>query len=541
MLTIITMPQLGLLMKKGLVAKWFKNEGDRVEKGEFLFEVETEKITKKIESMASGILRKILVPKGYVVPVGEPIGVLAEPGEEIPGLDEMIKRAEKVVTKPTVPVVEKVEKPAVAIPEVKKPLVRVSISPRAKRLAEERGIDITQLTGTGPGGRIIEEDVLRAIEIMERAKALAPAIKEVIPMTGMRKTIAERLSQSYTTAVHVTITTEVDMTETIAFRESYLPEVEKAANVRLSYTHILIKAVAEALKRHPIMNSMIEGDQIKIFDDVNMGVAVALEEGLIVPVIRRADEKSLIEIASETEKLVEKARKGELTPDDVTGGTFTITNLGMLGVDTFTPIINPPESAILGIGRIVRKPVIGEGGETVIRPMMSLSLSFDHRVIDGAVAAKFLQTLTSILQNDPYSLAWVRRVTLTSDGSYVMKLQARKFTWMTDELERFGGTNKYPTPVEAFIGSILACFTSTIVYVAKTHYGIKIKNITADAQANPEKHITDLVMNISVKASSPEPISESIVKEILEISKEACRALRALSKEINLKINLTID
>lgn len=226
--------------------------------------------------------------------------------------------------------------------------------------------------------------------VIERAK--------VIPMTTIRKTIAERMKQSHLTAVHVTITTEVNMTEAAKFRKKLLSEIEIDANACMSYTDILVKAVAEALKEHRIVNSRLEGERIKILEDINVGVAIATESGLVVPVIHNADKKSLTEIALVTKELIEKARKGTLTLKEVIGGTFTVTNLGMLGVDTFTPIINPPESAILGVGRIVERPVVVDG-QIVARLMMPLSLSFDHRVIDGAIAAQFLQTLRQILEN----------------------------------------------------------------------------------------------------------------------------------------------
>jgi len=393
------MPKLGLTMKDGRIVKWLKAEGETVERGKPLLEIETEKITAEVEAPASGVLRKILVSEDSIVSVGELIAIITEPDEELPPLEEIIEKARKLVAAP-VPEVEEVEKPAVP-PVVEE---RVKISPLARKLAEEHKIDIRKIKGTGPNGRIVKGDVLRAIE---EAKAVptvpvAPTelvrITEVVPLTGIRKTIAERLSHSYREAVHVAMTTEVDMTETTRLRQRLLPEIEEKAKVSLSYTDMLVKAAAVALKKNPIVNSMLEGDQIKIIKDINVGVAVAVEDGLIVPVIRNADEKSLTEIASCLKNLTEKAKQHRLSLDDVSGGTFTISNLGRFGVDTFRPVINPPQSAILGVGEIKDKPVV-VNGQIAIRPLMTLSLVFDHRVFDGVPAAIFLKTLKEILEN----------------------------------------------------------------------------------------------------------------------------------------------
>jgi len=396
----VVMPKLGLTMKDGRIVKWLKAEGETVEQRKPLLEIESEKITAEVEAPASGVLRKILASEDSVVPVGELIAIITEPGEELPPLEEIIEKAKKPVAAP-VPEVEEIEKP-VAPPVAKE---RVRISPLARKLAEEHKIDVTKIKGTGPEGRIVKEDVLRAIE---EAKAVPPVpvappaelvrIAEVVPLKGIRKIIAERLSHSYREAVHVAMTTEVDMTETMRLRRRLLPEIEEKAKVSLSYTDMLVKAVAIALKRNPIVNSMLDGDQIKIIKDINIGVAIAVEDGLIVPVVRNADEKSLVEIALCLRDFTEKARQHRLSLDDVSGGTFTISNLGMFGIDTFRPIINPPQSAILGVGAINDKPVV-VNGQISIRPLMTLSLVFDHRVFDGVPAAIFLKTLKEILEN----------------------------------------------------------------------------------------------------------------------------------------------
>jgi len=363
------MPRLSLTMKEGTVVQWFKKEGETVMKGEPLVEVLTEKVTYDIEAPVSGVLRKILAFEGIEVPVAEVLGVITAPDEQL---------AEEII----------VEIPTKAAEEVEE---RVLASPAAKRLAKEYDIDIAQVKGTGPEGRIVEEDVKK---FAEESKT-GPRVREVIPLTGIRKTAAERVTLSAKTAPHSTITMEVDMTNATRLRE------EK----QVSYTDILVKAVAKALIEHSIVNSSLDKEQIKIFEDINIGVAVAIEKGLVVPVIHNADKKSLKEIASTLNDLIEKARTSKLSKEELAGGTFTITNLGMFGVEIFTPIINPPETAILGVGKVVEKPVI-VNKEIAIKPMMYLSLSYDHRVIDGAPAAQFLQKVKQYLEN-PHLLTYL--------------------------------------------------------------------------------------------------------------------------------------
>jgi pyruvate dehydrogenase E2 component (dihydrolipoamide acetyltransferase) len=369
-------------MKEGTVVQWFKKEGDPVKKGEPLVEVLSEKVTYDVEAPASGVLRKIVAAEGVDVPVAGTLGIITEPDEALPEIEEVAavappeKRPEKIEEKVSVPEEE----------ITKKVRERVVASPAAKRLAREHGVDLTKVKGTGPEGRIVEADVQR---YLEERMVLTPRVREVIPLAGIRKTTAERVSLSARTAPHSTITMEVDMSNAAKLREE----------TGVSYTDILVKAVARALEEHLSLNSTLEGEQIKIYEDINIGVAVATEKGLVVPVIRNANKKSLTQIASILKELVEKAREGKLEKKDVTGGTFTITNLGMYGVEVFIPIINPPEAAILGVGKVVEKPVIENKG-IKIKPAMHLSLSFDHRIIDGAPAARFLQRVKQILESE---------------------------------------------------------------------------------------------------------------------------------------------
>jgi pyruvate dehydrogenase E2 component (dihydrolipoamide acetyltransferase) len=398
--TFVELPKLTLTMEEGTIGKWYKKEGDRVEKGEPLCEVETEKTVDVIEAPASGVLRKIIFPEGSIVPVNKIIAVIAEPDEVIPDLERLIEGVEKAPGEKAeaLPALE-IEKPMEAIKEEE----RLKVSPVARKLAEEYGIDLKQIKGTGPEGRIVREDVLKAIEEVKVKVAVAPAVKVVrpIPLTGMRKVIADRLTYSARTALHVPYTVEVDVTEITRLFQEVRSEIEKKTGIRISYTDVLVKAAAEAIREHPIINSMIENDKIKILEDINIGVAVALEDGLIVPVIHNADKKSITEISATSKDLIEKARQKKLLTREASGGTFTVSNLGMFGIDFFAPIINPPESAILGVGRIVKKPVVLDDKIT-IRSIIALTLVADHRIIDGAAAARFLQTLKRILENPQY-------------------------------------------------------------------------------------------------------------------------------------------
>lgn len=379
MATAIKMPKMGLTMKTGTVAKWLKNEGDRVKKGEPVVEIMTEKITNTVEAPVDGVLLKIVAPKGAKLPIEAVLAVIGEEGEDISAL--LAEAPAGTAATPSV---------APAAGE------RFKISPAARKLAEEHGIDYTRIKGTGPEGRITREDVERAIAEGVRPADERPTL-EVIPYEGMRRAIGENMAHSWTVAPKVTHHTSVDMSAMLALRKNINNGVKEKEKV--SITDLLVKAVARALESKPRMNVTLDGEEIRVLKDINIGVAVALPDGLVVPVIRNVNQKSLYQVSKEIKDLAKRARRNKLQPDELTGGTFTITNLGAYGsVDWFTPIINQPESAILGVGRTVEKPVVRDG-QIVIRPMMGLSLAFDHRVIDGAPAAEFLKVLVDLIEN----------------------------------------------------------------------------------------------------------------------------------------------
>jgi len=383
------MPKWGYILE-GVIVEWLKKEGDKVEKGEPLFVVETEKVTEEVEAPRSGILLKILSPVGSVVPVGEVVAVIGGEEERL-AVEDLYSREER---KPAAP-----REVREAKPQAPRPVERRLISPAARRLAEEYGLDTSTLTGTGPGGRIVREDVLRAIE----ASRASPGIKgleiaETIQLSGKRKSISDRISKSAREAAQVTISMEIDATNMVAVHERSRHEGEAG----VSYTDLIVWAVGRALRENPLMNSTLEGNVIKIYKDVNVGVAVASDSGLIVPVIHGTDSRTLQEIASLRRDLVTRARQDKLSLPDVMNGTFTVTNLGMYDVDVFTPIVNPPQTGILGIGRIREKPV-AVNGKITISPVLTLSLSFDHRVIDGVPAASFLQRVRELLERSDFA------------------------------------------------------------------------------------------------------------------------------------------
>lgn len=444
----IIMPKQGLQMETGTVTQWLHREGDVIKEGEPLFEIETDKLTITIDASASGTLLKILCGEGEEAPVAATIAIVGEPGEDISGLLKEAgfaaeRGAEKADT-PAPAAAEAAAEKAEAAPAARRaPGDRIFISPRAKRIAEEKGIDYSAIPGTGDGGMIIERDLLayeagrpaitplaanvagiRGVDVsgvkgtgaggkitladlpaagaaQAPAAAAAPAPQRgtrTEAMNGMRKAIARNMLASKETNAQASHRMTVDMTAVIAMREAF-----KAQGIKISYNDIIIRVCAQILREMPVINSSIEGNSILYHDYANVGLAVSVPGGLIVPVVKDADTMSVAQIAEKTKELVDKAHSGTLTDAEYHGGTFTVTSLGMYDVDDFVAIINPPESAILAVGKISRTPVAvtGKDGteEIAIRPICAFTLSYDHRSIDGAEAAKFLQRMKLYLQN----------------------------------------------------------------------------------------------------------------------------------------------
>jgi pyruvate dehydrogenase E2 component (dihydrolipoamide acetyltransferase) len=439
MATTVIMPKVDMDQETGTVVEWLKLEGDAVEKGEPILVIETDKVAIDVESPASGILQGIQAKPEEVIPIGTVIAYILEPGEELP--EEVV--AQKVQT-PSLP--QAVTIPTAAVDFNVTPVARniaathnidltkiegtglrgkvtkrdvqtqlntlssynrsagkVCATPAARRTAREKEVDLKTVFGSGPGGRIQAADVLAVPVAVPEARTASEM--KVIPLQGMRRTIAERMTQSYQTTPHINFTVRVDMSRFEETRDRLNTKVEATNQSKVSLTALLVKVVAWALKLHPLLNSTLKDDGIHLLPDVNLGIAVALLDGLIVPVVHRADKKSIKEVANEVNELVTRARHGQLTPTDVASGTFTISNLGPFGIEHFTAIINPHQAAILAIGTVQQEVAVDEKDQIVLRPMMRMTLSVDHRIVDGAVAAHFLNDLREAMES-PDLLLW---------------------------------------------------------------------------------------------------------------------------------------
>ena len=463
----VIMPKLGQTVEEGRIVEWLKEEGDEIQRGDVLFTVETDKAVLDVESKRKGYLRRVLAQEGELLPVLTVVGIITRTEDEDYELPEGAEEGEVAETpeeapretgRETGPVSEE------ALSEVERAaqVGRIFASPRARKYAREHGVDIADVTGTGPNGRIVEQDVmnflasapkaspvakrmaeqldvnlreitgtgpmgrivkadvLAAAEVAEEEKAAevepeadqavetptpevpAAIVGERTALTGVRGVIAERMHASHVTTAPVTLTMEVDATDFVAARERLKANLADELGFNIGYNDLLIKVAARALRRFPYVNARLMDDEIVHLEAVNVGLAIDTERGLLVPNVPDADEKSLVEVATKIRELVERARQAKLTPDELSGGTFTITNLGMYEVDAFTPIINAPETAILGVGRIKAVPAVVDD-EVVIRQRMWLSLTFDHRLVDGAPAARFMQYIKRLIE-EPYLL-----------------------------------------------------------------------------------------------------------------------------------------
>jgi pyruvate dehydrogenase E2 component (dihydrolipoamide acetyltransferase) len=445
MATQVVMPKLSPTMEEGQIARWLKKEGDKVSIGEPLAEIDTDKATMEMQALSSGVLRKIIVNEGESAPLGQIIGVIGEADEDISGLLKQAPAAAsgsngKESTAASVEVSGSASESQVtpAVPEAshKDTSVkggqskevsnatqvgsaddskRMVVSPLAARMAAEAGLNLRAIQGSGPGGRIIKRDIESAIT-EQKAGAPATQLPEVQtrpaapsqpsevagaspfrdePTTQMRRTIAQRLVTSIGPVPHFFLTTEIEMDKAVEFRSSI---TQSEPGLKISYNDLIVRVAANTLIKHPEVNASYQDRSIRYYERADIGVAVAIEDGLITPIVRSADRKSLSQIAAEIREMAERARSRKLKPEEYMGATFSVSNLGMLGIDEFTAVINPPEGAILAVGAMTPKPVV-RNNEIVIRQIMRVTLSCDHRVIDGATGAKFLQTFKKTLEN----------------------------------------------------------------------------------------------------------------------------------------------
>ena len=458
----VIMPKLGQTMEEGTIVEWLKQEGDPVRRGEVIFTTESDKATLEVESPTRGFLRKILVPAAETVPVLTVVALITRTADEdVSGIEFQVSGvALRPYSKGLRSQVAEAIAPSTPEPEtlkpetLKRPSGRLFASPRARKLARERGVDLARVTGTGPNGRIVERDIVAYLETLPQATPVArrlagqagldlravqgsgpggritkddveQALSQISgpmlqvaepetlkpetlkPLTGVRAVIARRMAEGHQTTAPVTLTTEADATAFVELRERLKASLADELGFNLGYNDLLIRLVARALREFPYMNARLEeaggeAGVIRHLRDVNVALAVDTERGLLVPVVRDVDRKGLVEIAREVRELVARAQSGQALPDELSGSTFTITNLGMYEIDAFTPLINLPEAAILGVGRIKARPAVVDG-RVCVRQMMWLSLTFDHRLVDGAPAARFLQRIKRLIE-EPYLL-----------------------------------------------------------------------------------------------------------------------------------------
>jgi pyruvate dehydrogenase E2 component (dihydrolipoamide acetyltransferase) len=410
----VIMPKMGDAMEEGTLVRWLKREGERVKEGEPIAEIATDKATIELEAPASGTLRGIRVQEGATVPISTPLAYILAEGETLPEEGERDGKAEAPA--PQASAAAPAPAPAPTAPVSTEE--RIKASPLARKIAQEHGIDLQLVKGTGPQGRIVERDVLAYIAAQHApaqpvappmpapapTPTVAPPTPAPVPITTarseplnrLRQITAQRTTEVKQTVPHFYLTMEIDMENALALR-AQLNQLDE--NLRISVNDLIVKACAVALERHPLVNASYRDGQIVYPDGIHIGVAVAVDEGLLVAVVRHCEGKSLARIAQESRTLVQKAREGKLLPDEMTGNTFTVSNLGMFDIDEFAAIINPPASAILAVGAVKKQPVVMDDGTMVPRARMKVTLSCDHRVLDGATGARFLQELKRVLEN----------------------------------------------------------------------------------------------------------------------------------------------
>lgn len=400
MAVAVQLPALSPTMKDGRITKWLKNEGDKITSGTEIAELETDKSNLAIEAYDDGVLLKILVKAGDSAPVGSTIAWIGKAGEAIPETPPVAAAPAAAPVAPAAAVPAKAAPVAAAPVAPPAPVGRLRASPLAKKVAETQGVDLSGVQGSGPNGRIVRRDVEAAMEKKPAGGAIVFARASgvrlpptTIPVTQMRRVIAQRLTEVKPGVPHFYLNVDIEMDQALKLREE-----AKAQELKISVNDVLVKAVAVAVRRFPRINQVFAGDVIQQLQNVDVGIAVAIEDGLITPIVKDADQKGLVEIAAEVRDLAERAKKKALKPDEYTGGSITISNLGMFGIDSFIAVINPPQASILAVGKVEAKVVVRDG-QMVIRQMMSMTFSGDHRVVDGAVGAQFLQVVRDLLEH----------------------------------------------------------------------------------------------------------------------------------------------
>ena len=599
---IVRMPKLGMEMQEGTLLEWRVEAGDSVAEGDVIAEIESEKTTAEVEAREAGTLRRVFLEPGESVPPGGPIGIVADPDAEIDSLLEeaAVDGESDPDTAPPSgdePSADTAEQPAPTQPPTtdgeaadEEATVRASpraerraaeldvdltavegtgpngaitaddvevaaeheparASPRAERRAEELGVDLASVSGSGPGGAITADDVEAAATGPAAPDDDGPASLTVAserPLDGMRRTIATRLGESYREAVHVTEHRKADAEALFAATDA----AEDALGVDVSLPDVLLVAISAALTEHPAFNARFEDDVHRLYEEHNIGMAVDIDAGLIAPVIPDVGEKSLATIASDRRAITGRALEGDYTMDDLANGTFTVTNLGVLGVESFDPVINPPQIAILGVNAVTDLAVQGADGDVEFRRHLPLDLSFDHRIVDGADAARFLDTLVGHIE-DPWPLLpeEIPRVDTAEDGATEMpgrsvsaaltaglrgRVAAGSFEVPFDEPESVGGSGSAPTPVDLFLASLAACMVESIRYQAVEKLDLELSDLRVDASADPD---SGPVESIAVDVHLDVDADPETVERLVELGKRGCHVSQLVDPEIPFELD----
>lgn len=574
---IVRMPKLGMEMKQGTLLEWLFDEGDVVAEGEVIAEIESEKTTAEVEAREDGMLRRTYLEPGETVEPGDPIAIVAGAEEDLADLEaEAGVATDREGESGSAGDGEAAASAADAEAERSRESedgedadgadeggaeradadsTAVKASPRARQRAEELEVDLTGLEGTGPGGAVTAEDVEAAAAATptggEAGETDGPApltIREERTLDGMRQTIAKRLGQSYREAVHVTEHRTADAGALLAAADA----AEDALGVDVSVPDVLLVAVASTLEEHPAFNARYEEDVHVLYDEQNVGIAVDIGDGLIAPVIPDVGERTLEEVATTRRELTRRALDGEYTMDDLANGTFTVTNLGVLGVEAFNPVINPPQIAILGVDALTEAVVPdGEGGVTV-RPRLPLDLSFDHRIVDGADAARFLDTLVGHLE-DPWPLLPEevraaagpesgegeettmpgRSVTARLEEGLAGTVRAGSFRVPFDEPTAVGGSETGPTPVDLFLGSLAACLLESLRYQAVEKRDVELEDATVVAEAEPER---GPVEGLSVTVEVASPADDETVDRLVKMAERGCHVSQLIDESVTFEL-----
>lgn len=555
---IVRMPKLGLEMKQGTLTEWYRAEGESVEEGEPIAEIESEKTSAEVDARESGVLRRVLLAEGDDTEPGGPIAILAGQEEDIADLEDEASAAAPGEAEPAAePAAEPEasrERPAADTTAATADTSSVRASPRAEKRAEELGVDLTAIEGTGPGGAITAEDVEAASESQPAGAAEPSAggasrtVADRRKFEGMRSTIARRLGESYRNAVHVTIHRTADASDLRAATAA----ADDALDVDVSMTDLLLLALSATLAEYPAFNATFEDGEHVIYEEHNLNLAVDVDAGLVTPVVPGVDEKSLSEVARTRRAVTEKTLTGDYTMDDLSGGTFTVSNLGHLGVESFNPIINPPQIAILGVDALTDRVEVVDG-EAVARPALPLDLSFDHRVVDGADAARFVGALVDRLES-PWSLLVgagdvstqadtetaptdVESTTFAGEDRRVVTRNHDESsgTFSIDDHEYAFGLETAPTPPEIFLGSLESCLALTLRNVA-LEMDIDVATVDVDGVLRPESGTVEAI-EVVVTVAAPDA-SDDELEALLSEAEAQCHVAALLREDLPVTISV---